>query len=166
MKRSFITLAILVSCILAQALTVDKLINKYKKLPNVVYREIKGKELKNQIDSVSSENEKEILRSANKMVIMMFLEEEPEELEVDLKALKDYSLALSYNMEDDDEPADAIPSLNIMPSIAVDVYGKDGDSSEYILKPVLFMKLFEMSVFIYLDGKIRPDDTKELIKVS
>ena len=153
MKRFIFAFALLLTGILSQALTVNDLIKKYKDQPGVTYREVSGKELKNQIDSVSSESEKEVLRTAKKMEVLIVLNDELlDSLSSDVNALSDYSLALSYSGDEG--------------GMAVDVYGKDSNSKEYIQKPVFMIKISAWSVLIYLDGRIRPDNTKDIIKIS
>lgn len=71
MKRIIFTLALLMGCLLSHAITVDGLIKKYSQLPDVIFQELKGKALKNHIDTIKSEKDKEILRTAKKLQILV-----------------------------------------------------------------------------------------------
>ncbi len=171
MKRILLIIALVISCACAHALSVDALFSKYRNLPGVVYRKVNKKELRQLVDSVSSDTEKEVLRTLQKMEVLMILDDELEGLTDDLGSLKGYSLIVSYNESDEDSEAPAniiqsmIASLN-NDSVSVDVYVKDSSSDEYLEKPVFFVRFGEMRVLVYLDGRIKPDNAKELIKVN
>ena len=71
MKRLILSLAVVIPFIIAHAMTVNDLFKKYRSsIPDAQYTELKGKALKNQIDSVSTDREKEILRNAKKVVML------------------------------------------------------------------------------------------------
>ena len=94
-------MALLFSNLMANALTIGKLLKNYRNQPDIQYEVIKEKELKALIDSVSSETEKDALRSARKLVILgsRMDEIQHESLSSYLKRLDDYSLALSYSID-------------------------------------------------------------------
>lgn len=172
MKRLSILLVFFGLCIACHALTVKGLFNKYKKLPDVTYKEINRKELRANIDSVSSESEKEVLRSLKKMEVLMFPAESlPESLVSDLTSLKDYSLIISYSKTEEDMIDKMFNSIPIFGaddnSFIIDVYGRNTASAdEYVTQPVIMMRFWEWITLIYLDGRVRLDDTKQMIKVT
>lgn len=71
MKRILLIITLLVPCLLSQAITVNDLFNKYKNYPNAQYQKLYSRELKAHIDSVSSAEEKEVLRTAKEMMMVM-----------------------------------------------------------------------------------------------
>lgn len=172
MKRLILILALILPCIFAQALTVNDLIKKYKNFPEASYMEADKKQLRNQIDSVSSEAEKETLHSLNKMkILLMGLDDEQTEtLTSDLNSLKNYSLTMSFSSSNEQkEPENLLQSAinSCMDlSMTTDIYSKDSSSDQYLLNPILVIKVWEMTALIYLDGKLKPDNAKELVKAS
>lgn len=159
------------SCLLSQAMTVNELLSKYKSYPNAQYKEVKGKELKKLRDNVSSETEKEILRTAKKLVIVLaFMEDDEfENLTSDLNTLEDYSQALYYTLDDsqsEEEMPNNILGIELVTSASVGVYSEQSSSSEYLLKPVFAINLCGMIGVIYIDGKIKSGDEKEIIKLT
>ena len=169
-KRFTLIVTLLMSGLLAQALTVNELLSKYKKFPDTQYKEFKGKELKKHIDNELSEAEKEVLRTAKRLVMVLafFEKEQIENLTSDLNSLEDYSLAISYSMSDaqSDGNMRSLPGMNDNTSVTVSVYSENSSSSEYLLKPVIVINLCEMIGLMYIDGKIKPEETKDLIKVK
>lgn len=99
MKRNFLILTLLVSCILAQAMSVNDLFKKYESYPHTVYDELNEQELRAQVDSVNTEEEKEVLRTAKKMQLLLtFMEDDAVEgLKEDLNSLKGYSMAVAID---------------------------------------------------------------------
>lgn len=169
MKKIFLSLLILFNSLIANALTVNKLLNYYKNQPNVNYEVIKGIRLKALVDSVSTDVEKDALRTAKKLVVVnSFMDEKQrDELSSKLNILDDYSLAFSYSM---DNPEPTIPLLftatGIEYSTTVDIYTKNSVASEYLYQPVFLINAKEMVALAYLDGKIKPDAAKDFIKVT
>lgn len=110
MKRLFFIMALLLPALLSQAMTVNDLFKKYMNYPDAQYKVLNEKELKAQIDSVKSEEEKEILRRAKKVeIVMVFLDGEAQKnLIAELNSLKGYSLAMSFSLNDN-EPQQANP---------------------------------------------------------
>ena len=157
MRKFTLIMALLFSNLMANALTINKLLKNYRNQPDIQYEVIKEKELKVLIDSVSSETEKDALRSARKLVILgsRMDEIQHESLSSDLNRLDDYSLALSYSI---DTPQKTLPLLGIASgtetSINVDIYSKKSSSGEYLNKPVFLINMWGMVVLAYLDGRI------------
>lgn len=162
-------LAMLFSCLTANALTVDKLLKYYRNQPDIQYEEKKGKELKALMDSVSSDVEKEALRSARKLVILgaVMDEEQREQIIARLNSLNDYSLALAYT-KDTPEPLNPLLFTVTGPesSITVDIYSRNTSSSEYLIKPVFIVNMWGMVSLAYLDGRIKPDTAKDFVEVT
>lgn len=99
MKRLIFILVMLLPAIMSQALTVDGLFKKYKKIPEAQYVKMNKKDLMAQMDSVDSEEEKEMLRTAKGMQMLLVNLDDDEKLEQitnDLNSLKNYSLAVSF----------------------------------------------------------------------
>ena len=169
MRKFTLIMALLFSNLMANALTINKLLKNYRNQPDIQYEVIKEKELKALIDSVSSETEKDALRSARKLVILgsRMDEIQHESLSSYLNRLDDYSLALSYSI---DTPQKTLPLLGIASgtetSINVDIYSKKSSSGEYLNKPVFLINMWGMVVLAYLDGRIKPDIAKDLIQVT
>lgn len=169
MKKITFILTLLFSSLIANALTVDKLIKNYRNQPDVQYEEIKGKELEALIDSVSKDIEKEALRTAKKLVVIGFMkdEEQCKELSTELNKIDDYSLALAYTI---DTPEPLNPLLftvtGLESSIAVEIYSKNSSSSEFLIKPIFLINMWGMVALAYLDGKIKPDTAKEFVEVT
>lgn len=170
MKRNLLILTLLACCIFAQAMSVNDLFKKYRSFPNTQYLELDEKELRAQVDSVSSEQEKEILRSAKGMQILLtFMEDDAlEGLKDDLNSLKGYCLAVaidrSENMGDNSPAVKFFPAMD--PTVTMEVYSRDISSSDYVSKPVIFVRMMEMTGLIYIDGKIKADDAKDFVKAS
>lgn len=179
MKRILLILTLLVPCLLSQAITVDELFKKYKECPNTQYRVLGKEELKALAANVSSEEEKEVLRSAKRLeVLLTFIEEEEQKKMVaDLNALEGYTVAISTDASIDmtdanaDGPSSAIPTVETTdagtyPSMSMTVYGKETSSNECVSKPVIFITMWEMTTIIYIDGKIKPSDANKFINMS
>lgn len=194
MKRLFFIIALLVPALLSQALTVNDLFKKYKNYPEAQYRKLNSKELKAQIDSVSSEDEKEVLRTAKEMMMLMVsLEEEDlKQLTAELNTLKGYNMAMSFSENDNNDapPAfsDDLIGKEIVtieegtgrivkgtivgqaqpdnePSFSVEIYSKE-TSRDVLSKPVLLIRMCELTGLIYIDGEIKPNDAEKMIKIS
>ncbi|MDE6380763.1 MAG: hypothetical protein K2L11_09845 [Muribaculaceae bacterium] len=169
MKRTTFILTLLLTSLIANALTVEKLLKGYRNKPDIQYNEVKGKELKALADSVSTEVEKEALRDARKLVVMgsMMDEEQLRKLSSKLNTLDDYSLALEYTVDLPEQFNSVSSALNGQePSVSVDIYSKNSSSSEYLIKPVFLINMWGMVALAYLDGKIKPDTAKEFVDVT
>lgn len=196
MKQLFFIMALLVPALLSQAMTVNELFKKYMNYPDAQYKVLNEKELKAQIDSVSSEEEKEILRIAKKVEIVMVLldGEAQKNLTAELNSLKGYGLAMSFH-ENGNKTQQAIPFReDLIGKEIVTIEAETGrivkgtivgpsqpeenqesisveiyskDSSrDVLLKPVFLMRVFEMTGLIYLDGEMKPSDAEKTIKIS
>ena len=173
MKRLILSLAVVIPFIIAHAMTVNDLFKKYRSsIPDAQYTELKGKALKNQIDSVSTDREKEILRNAKKVVMLGWAadNEQYDNLIADLNELKGYNCAMSYTenggTEEDSNTFKSMINSLVNPAMKVSVYGKETSSGQYILQPVIVVNYMGMAVIVYVDGKIRPGDEKELIQTE
>ncbi|MDE6304632.1 MAG: hypothetical protein K2M01_07400, partial [Paramuribaculum sp.] len=51
-------------------------------------------------------------------------------------------------------------------SVTTEIYSKDSSSDQYLLNPLLVIKIWGMTALVYLDGKLKPDNAQEMIKVS
>lgn len=194
MKRLILIIALIVPCLLSQAITVDALFKKYKHYPEAQYRKVNSTELKAQIDSVSSEEEKEVLRTAKEMLMLMVpLEKEDlKQLIAELNTLKGYNLAMSFS---DNDNNDTSPSFSddligkeietieegtgrivkgtiiglAQPdneqSFSVEIYSKE-TSKDVVSKPVFLIRMFGLTGLIYIDGEIKPNDTKKIIEIK
>lgn len=169
MKNLAVILVLLLTSLSSNALTIDQLLKEYRNMPDIQYEEVKGKDLKALVDSVSTDVEKEALSSAKRLVVLgtVMDEDQREELMSKLNQLKDYTLGLSYSIvpEENQNPLLSI-ALGLESSITVDIFSKNTSSSEYLIKPVFFINMWGMSALFYLDGKIKPDSAKELVKVT
>lgn len=169
MKNLAVILILLLTSLSSNALTIDQLLKEYRNMPDIQYEEVKGKELKALVDSVSTDVEKEALSTAKRLVVLgtVMDEDQREELMSKLNQLKDYTLGLSYS-EDSKEDLNPLFStiLGLESSITVDIFSKNTSSSEYLIKPVFFINMWGMSALVYLDGKIKPDSAKELVNVT
>ncbi|MDE6637607.1 MAG: hypothetical protein K2K32_05150, partial [Muribaculaceae bacterium] len=169
MKKIILCIVLIFFGLTANALTINKLLNYYKNQPDIQYEVIKGKRLSALVDSVSSDVEKDALRSAKKLVVFgSFMDEEQrKDLSSRLDMLDDYSLAFSYSLE---TPESTLPLLfaatGMESSTKVDIYAKNSSSSEYIYQPVFLINMWGMVALAYLDGKIKPDATKDLVKAT
>lgn len=172
MKRLILIVALILPCIFAQAITVNDLLKKYKNFSEAGYMEVDKNQLRNQIDSVSSEAEKEALRSINKMKMLLLSldDEQTEILTSDLNSLKNYNLTMSFSSSNEQEQPDNFlqSAINFCMdlSITTDIYSKDTSSDQYLLNPILVIKVWNMTALVYLDGKLKPDNAKEMVKVS
>lgn len=177
MKRLIFVLALLLPAFMSQALTVNGLFKKYKKFPEAQYMKMNEKELRARVDSVTSEEEKEILKTAKgmEMLLVNLEDDEIEKINADLNSLKDYSLALSFSHNNGKQTLNIIEdgviskesikeSMNgfiesfLNPTITVDVYGKDvsdDNSDDIISKPLYLLKIWGMTGFIFIDGNIK-----------
>lgn len=178
MKRLFFILAILLPVCMAQASTVDGLFKKFKNVPDAQYVKMNKKELRAQIDSVSSEEEKEILRTAKEMRILFFPDNEDkvEELTAELNSLKNYNLALSFT-HGGEGSLNVINEGNVSkealrgffdsffnPTISVDVYGTETNTDNNIIKKPLFLISFlGMTGLFYIDGEIKASDADKVL---
>lgn len=194
MKRLILIIALIVPCLLSQAITVDALFKKYKHYPEAQHRKVNSTELKAQIDSVSSEEEKEVLRTAKEMLMLMVpLEKEDlKQLIAELNTLKGYNLAMSFS---DNDNNDTSPSFSddligkeietieegtgrivkgtiiglAQPdneqSFSVEIYSKE-TSKDVVSKPVFLIRMFGLTGLIYIDGEIKPNDTKKIIEIK
>ena len=151
-------------------MSVNDLFKKYMSYPNTQYKELNEKELRAQVDSVSSEQEKEILRTAKRMQILLsFMEDDAlESLKDDLNSLKGYSMAAAIDTSED--ASVNLPAVSLFPeidpSVTLEVYSKDSSSGEFLSKPLMYIKLMGMTALIYIDGKIRANDAKDFVKAS
>lgn len=194
MKRILLIITLLVPCLLSQAITVNDLFNKYKNYPNAQYQKHNSRELKAHIDSVSSAEEKEVLRTAKEMMMVMLLLEDDDlkELTSELNAVKGYSLAMSF-CENDNNDASPKLSDNLIgkeiltieegtgsivkgtivgpaqsdneQSLSVEIYSKE-TTKDVLSKPVLLIRMFELTSLIYIDGDIKPNDAKKMLKIK
>lgn len=178
MKRLFIILAILLPVCMAQATTVSGLFKKFKNVPDAQYVKMNKNELRAQADSVSSEEEKEMLRTAKEMRILFFTEHEDkvEELTSELNSLKNYNLALSFT-HGGEGSLNVINEGNVSkealrgfidsfynPTISVDVYGKETNADDNIIKKPLFLISFwGMTGLVYIDGEIKASDADKVL---
>lgn len=181
MKRLIFILVMLLPAIMSQALTVDGLFKKYKKIPEAQYVKMNKKDLMAQMDSVDSEEEKEMLRTAKGMQMLLVNLDDDEKLEQitnDLNSLKNYSLAVSFtrnngpqtiNLIHEDgsitketikESMSGFISSLFNPTIAVDVYGKETASEDIISKPLFLIKFWNFTGLIYIDGEININDAE------
>ena len=169
MKNITFILTLLFSSLIANAMTVDKLLKYYRHQPDIQFEEIKGKELEALMDSASSDVEKDVIRRAKKLIVMGFIsdEEQRKELSSKLNMLDDYSLALAYT-KDTPEPINPLlfSITGLESSIAVDIYSKNSSSSEYLIKPVFLINMWGMVALAYLDGTIKPDTAKEFVEIT
>ena len=194
MKRLILIIALIVPCLLSQAITVDALFKKYKHYPEAQYRKFNSKELKAQIDSVSSEEEKEVLRTAKEMLMLMVpLEKEDlKQLIAELNTLKGYNLAMSFSDNDNNDTAPSfsddligkeietieegtgriVKGTIIGPaqpdneqSFSVEIYSKE-TSKDVVSKPVFLIRMFGLTGLIYIDGEIKPNDAKKMIEIN
>ncbi|MDE7418828.1 MAG: hypothetical protein K2N35_01310 [Muribaculaceae bacterium] len=169
MKKIAIIIVLFFSSFLANALTIDQLLKSYKNQPDIQYQVVKGKQLKSLVDSVSSDIEKEALRTAKRLVIIGSLMDanQLEGLLSKLDMLDNYSLASSYSI---DTPKSTNTILSIAndssSSIAVNIYSKNSLSREYLYKPIFFINMWGMVSLAYLDGTIRPETAKDFIEVT
>ncbi|MDE6342735.1 MAG: hypothetical protein K2K93_10485 [Muribaculaceae bacterium] len=169
MRKIAISLAFFFCCLISDAMTANQLLRFYKNQPDIQYEEIKGKGLRALIDSVSTDAEKEALRSARKLVVFGSImdDERREALTSGLDMLDNYSLAFSFAM---DTPAPTNPPLftgsDNETSITVDIYGKNTSSEEYLYKPFFLVKMWGMVALAYLDGKIKPEAAKDFVEVT
>ena len=124
MKKITFIMTLLFGSLIANALTVDKLLKNYRNQPDLQYEEIKGKELEALMDSVSKDTEKEALRTAKKLVVIGFMKdnEQCKELSTELNKIDDYSLALAYTI-DTPEPLNPLffTVTGLESSIAVEI---------------------------------------------
>lgn len=169
MKNIVLSLIILLGGLVANALTIDKLFNTYKNQPNIRYEVIKGRRLNSLIDSTTSEFEKEVLQSIKKLIVLekIWDEEQLYDLSSNIEKLKDYSLVLSYSMESSDP---AIPLLSsatgVDSSNNIKIYSKKSSSSEYLNRPLFFINMGGRELLAYLDGKLKPEVAKDLVKLT
>ncbi len=169
MKKIILPLLFLFSSLVINALTIDKLIKEYKNLPDAKFEEFKGKRLNALADSVTTDVEKEALRSAKKLVVLSsnFDEEQRRELLSKLNLLNDYNLAFSYGV---DAQELTIPLLSTATDIestsTIDIYTKNSSSSEYLFKPVFFINMPEKFALAYLDGRIKSEAAQDIVQVT
>lgn len=183
MKRIIFILVLLLPALMLQASDVNGLFNKYKKFPGAQYVKKNKKELRALIDNDSSQEEKEMLRTAKEMRMLLFFpeEDEIEKLTEDLNALKGFNLALSFTHSDKEEDinitVDGNPATksvkdsmkfivdDIDPSMVVEIYGND-ISNDVISKPLYFIRISEMTALVYIDGKMNVSDADKMISFS
>lgn len=185
MKKLIFVFALLLPAVMSQAVTVNGLFKKYKKFPEAQYVKLNEKELRTQADSVSSEEEKELLKTAKgmEMLLVNLQEDEIEKMNADLNSLKNYSLALSFTHNNGKQSLNIIEDGNISnesvkesmngfiesflnPTITVDVYGKDvsNDSSDEIIsKPLYVFRIWGMTGFVYIDGNLKVSDADKIM---
>ena len=185
MKRLIFVLALLLPAFMSQALTVNGLFKKYKKFPEAQYMKMNEKELRARVDSVTSEEEKEILKTAKgmEMLLVNLEDDEIEKINADLNSLKDYSLALSFSHNNGKQTLNIIEdgviskesikeSMNgfiesfLNPTITVDVYGKDvsdDNSDDVISKPLYLIKIWGMTGLIFIDGNIKVSEADNIM---
>ena len=181
MKKFLFVLALFLPICVAQATTVDGLFKKYKKIPEAQYVKMNQKELRNQIDSVSSEEEKEVLRTAKEMRILLFSgnEEKAEELPDELNSLKNYNLALSFthkgggNLNVINEGNVSKEALRgfidsfFNPTITVDVYGKETRADNNIInKPLFLISFLGMTGLVFIDGDIKASSADKVLNFT
>ncbi len=144
---------------------------------------LKGKALKNQVDSVTTESEKEILRNAKKLEMAggMLDNAQREKLSTILNKLDHYTLTAAYTKNDNkvNEPPhlnekydtleDYIKAMDASQnddSVKVEIYALNSSSSEYLFKPVIVIECFGVTAIVYIDGKIKPGDAEQFIDVK
>lgn len=182
MKRLFFVLILILPVCMVQAITIDGLFKKYQKVPEAQYKVLKGKELKAQADSVSTEEEKEMLLSAKEMRMLFFNddEKEKEKLTSDLNSLKHYSLALSFTHNNGNQSVNVISEGHISkeviqrfidsfinPTISVDVYGKESSKdTDLISKPIFLISYWSITGLVYIDGDIKAGDAAKVLNFT
>ncbi len=160
---------LLLSSLVANAITIDRLFNSYKNQPNIKYEVIKGKSLNALIGGAPSDLEKETLRSIKKLIVfeMIMDQEQLIDLSENIGKLKDYSLVLSYSM---DPSYPSIPllssALGTDSSNIVNIYSKNSSSDEYLNKPVIITYMGSKVALTFFDGKISPKVAKDLVQVK
>lgn len=181
MKKLLFVVAFLLPICIAQATTVDGLFKKYKKIPDAQYVKMNHKELMAQIDSVSTEDEKEVLRTAKEMRMLFFSsnEDNAEELPTELNSLKNYYLALSFT-HGGEGSLNVINEGNVSkealrgffdsffnPTISVDVYGKEtSKDNDIISKPLFLISIWGMTGLLYIDGEIKASSADKVINFT
>lgn len=185
MKRLIFVLALLLPAFMSQALTVNGLFKKYKKFPEAQYVKMNEKELRAQMDSITSEEEKEILKTAKgmEMLLVNLQDDEIEKMNADLNSLKNYCLALSFTHNNGKQSLNIVEdgviskesikeSMNefiesfLNPTITVDVYGKDvsdDNSDDIISKPLYLFTIWGMRGLIFIDGNIKVSEADNIM---
>lgn len=182
MKRLLLVLALLLPAVMSQALSVSDLFKKYKKIPDAQYVKMNEKDMRAMVDSVTSEVDKELYRTANGMqMLLMHLEDEAqiEKLTSEINSIKDYSLALSFthnngtpsikvtmegiaSRESLKEAMQGFIKSFIDPTTSVDVYCKE-TSGEYLVKPLYLLNFWGFTGLVYLDGRIKAGDADKIL---
>ncbi len=169
MKKIVLIFLLFFISLIANALTIDNLLNYFKNLPDVKHEVIKGKRLNALVDSVATDIEKDALRTAKKLVVISSSMDEKQrgDLLSKLSLLNNYNLAFSYVM---DTPEPTIPLLStatgIKSSTTVNIYAKNSSSNEYLYNPVFLLHMNGIVALAYLDGKIKPDAAKDLVQAT
>lgn len=182
MRKIIFVLVLMATVILGQAMTVNGLFKKYQDFPEAQYLKMNEKELKAQMDSVSSEEEKEILRTAKSMQMLLFVleeEDQKQKLTDDLTSLKHYSLALSFTHNNGEQSINIVGDGNVSkealkgfvesfinPTISVDVYGNEKSREDIIAKPLFLMNFWGMTGLIYIDGEIKAGDADKVLQFT
>lgn len=168
MKKIALTLALLFTTITANALTIDHILKNFRNQPDIQYKAFKGKELKDLMDSLSSDFEKKSLLSARKLIVVDSLmnTKQREELSSNLNMLDDYSLELSYTMDYAIQANSLLfPLTGLETTASVDIYCRKSSSNEYLYKPVFLINMSEKAAMIYLDGKLKSNTVKDFVEV-
>lgn len=182
MKRLVFILSLLLPVFLLQATTIDGLFKKYQKIPDAQYIKMNKKELIAQMDSLDTEEEKEVLSTAKEMRILFFRadEDNSEKLTEELNSLKKYSLALSFIHNNGNQSINVINEGNVSkealngfiesfinPTISVDVYGKESSkSNEIISKPLFLINFWGMNGLFYIDGDIKASEANKVLNFT
>ncbi len=182
MKRLVLVLCVFLPALMSQAMTVNGLFKKYKKFPEAQYVKMNKKDLRAQMDSVSSQEEKDLLSTAKGMQ-MLFVnlddEEKTEKFNCELNSLEKYSLALSFTHNNGKQSMNILGEDNISnqsikdsmkgfiesflnPTITVDVYGKD-TSDDIISKPLYLINIWGLTGLVFIDGEIKINEADKIM---
>ena len=171
MKRTIILMAMALMVSVAFGQTVNKLIEKYRQLPNAQYMDTSKETLKfydENPDPALTEKERAQLKKNFKMSETVQLEKVDEEqlaqLEEDIKALKGYEMLFVTNKNGgSDEDANVLRQMMsevFNPTIKLQCYGKvKGNKVSDLLMKV---KAWETVVLMHIDTKVE----KELVVKS
>ncbi len=181
MKRLIFVLMLLLPAIMSQALSVNGLFKKYKKVPEAQYVNMNEKDMRAMLDSVTSDVDKEVYSTGKgmQMLVMHLEEDQIEQLTSDINSIKNYSLAMSFihnngkqslktSMEGIASRENVKDAVNgfiesfINPSTSVDVYCKE-TSGEYLTKPLYLVSFWGFTGLVYLDGRIKASDADKIL---
>ena len=171
MKRTILLMAMALMVNVAFGQTVNKLIEKYRQLPNAQYMDTSKETLKfydENPDPALTEKERAQLKKNFKMSETVQLEKVDEEqlaqLEEDIKALKGYEMLFVTNKNGgSDEDANVLRQMMsevFNPTIKLQCYGKvkGNKVSDLLMK----LKAWETVVLMHIDTKVE----KELVVKS